>query len=443
MGESQSANLGETSREAFEAEIQKATPEQALQYLYRWELFARPEQLAPDWAWKFWLIRSGRGWGKTRTGAEWVRDQVENEGTQRTALVGATAADVRDVMIEGESGLLACCPPRNKPKYEPSKRRVTWPNGAIATTYSADEPDRLRGPQHEKCWADELAAWRHPEAFDQLKFGLRLGENPRGIITTTPRPTRVIKKLIADKSTHVTRGSTYDNAANLAPSFLREIIAEYKGTRLGRQELDGEILEDNPDALWTYNIIDQLRKSTHPDLERIVVAIDPSTTSRETSSEAGIIAAGRGIDGHAYVLADGSRRDTPSGWASKAVALYHSLNSDRIIAEVNNGGDLVETVIRVIDPDVSYKSVHASRGKLTSAEPISALYDQRRVHHVGAFPELEDQMTSYVPGEKSPDRMDALVWALTELMLKSKRKKKVVWDPSSGKTDSGWDSVGH
>lgn len=337
------------------------------------------------------------------------------------ALVGPTAADARDVMIEGESGLLAISPPWFRPLYEPSKRRLTWPNGAIATAYSADEPNRLRGPQHDLAWADELAAWRYlVEAWDMLQFGLRLGMNPRLVVTTTPRPLQLIRDLIADATTVVTRGSTYDNAGNLAPKFLRKIQQRYEGTRLGRQEIGAEILDDTPGALWTLKAIDDLRvkRSAVPTLVRVVVGIDPNATSGDDSNEAGIVAAGLGTDGHGYVLDDVSLHGSPSTWAEAAVKLFRETNADRIVAETNNGGEMVELVIRTVDPSVPYRGVWASRGKQTRAEPISALYEQGKVHHVGVFAKLEDQMTTWVPGQTSPDRMDALVWTLSDLMLK-------------------------
>jgi phage terminase large subunit-like protein len=343
------------------------------------------------------------------------------------ALVARTAADTRDVMVEGESGILSISPPWFRPKYEPSKRRLTWPNGALATLYSADEPDLLRGPQHDGFWADEVAAWRFVDAWDQLMFGLRLGHDPRGVVTTTPRPTKLIRELAASKTTRVTRGSTRDNQANLAASFLVKIVEKYQGTRLGRQELEGEILDDNPGALWRRSNIDENRwKTALPDLRRVVVGVDPAVTNNAKSDETGIIVAGRDSQNppHFYILDDESQSSTPDTWARASVMAYLRHDADRIIGEVNNGGDLVETVIRHVrindrpeGQNASYKSVHASRGKAIRAEPISALYEQNRVHHVGSFPILEDQLCDWDPTESkdSPDRLDALVWALTEL----------------------------
>jgi len=388
--------------------------------LYDWPFWARPKQLPPAGDWNTWLILAGRGFGKTRTGAEWVRDQVETHGKRRVALVARTAADARDTMVEGESGILACCPPWFRPRYEPSRRRLTWPNGAIATTYSGDRPDQLRGPQSDAAWADELAAWRYPEAWDQLLFGLRLGTDPRVVVTTTPRPTAIIRQLLADARTHVTRGNTFENRANLAGPALHQLLRKYEGTRMGRQELYAEILDDSSGALWNRAMLDAgrvMNLKTLPDLARVVVAIDPAVTSGETADETGIVVAGIGRNGHGYVLSDLTLRESPHRWGSVAVQAYHRYKADRIVAETNNGGEMVELTIRTVDDTVSYRGVHASRGKRTRAEPVAALYEQSRVHHVGALPELEDQMCLWEPGQDSPDRMDALVWALTDLML--------------------------
>lgn len=362
---------------------------------------------------------AGRGAGKTRSGAEWVRDQIDRFGARRVALIAPTSADVRDVMVEGESGFMAICPPWSRPRYEPSKRRLTWPNGAIAHTYSADEPERLRGPQHDLGWLDELGAWRYPKTYDMFLFGLRLGKNPRAMVTTTPRMTPLVKEIVGAKTTAITRGSTYENKANLAPEFIEQTIAKYEGTRLGRQEIHGELLTDNPGALWKLDQIDALRVEKPPDLKRVVVAIDPAASNNPDSDETGIVVVGLGADKQGYVLADLSMRGTPEEWAQAAVKAYRDHKADRILAEANNGGQMVESVIRAVDRSVSYKAVHASRGKVTRAEPVSALYEQGRCHHVGAFPALEDQMCDYDPktSKFSPDRMDALVWGFTELMV--------------------------
>jgi predicted phage terminase large subunit-like protein len=359
----------------------------------------------------------------TRTGAEFVRQQVSAHRARHIALVAPTAADARDVMIEGESGLLAVSTHRHRPVYEPSKRRLTWPNGAIATAYSADEPERLRGPQHDFAWCDELAAWRYPEAWDMLMFGLRLGADPRAVVTTTPRPTKLIKALVADPKVVVTHGTTYENAENLAPGFLEQIVRRYEGTRLGRQELDAEILEDVPGALWGHGMIDAARVTSVPQLTRIVVAIDPAAGSGEHSDETGIVVVGKDAGGHGYVLADLSGRYTPTEWAKAAISAYRAHGADRIVAEVNNGGEMVEATIRMVDPSVAFTAVRASRGKVARAEPVAALYEQGRVHHLGALARLEDQMCCFAhdfdrdTAGYSPDRVDALVWALTELLV--------------------------
>lgn len=395
------------------------TSEQLTALRYDWRFWARPNQLPPVGDWRTWLILAGRGFGKTRTAGEWIRRLAESGHYSRLTLVGATASDVRDIMVDGESGILAISPPSFRPRYEPSKSRLTWPNGCVALLFSADEPERLRGKQHEAYWADELAAWRYAEAFAQLQLGLRIGPNPRGVVSTTPKPIQIVRDLIADPSTHVTRGRTYDNQANLAPAFMAQIIRRYEGTRLGRQELDAEVLDDVPGALWTRQRIEELRVRAYPDLGRIVVAIDPAVTSGEDSDETGIIVAGVGTDKHAYVLDDLTCRLSPDGWARTAVGALDGYQADRIIAEVNNGGDLVESTIRTVRKNVSYRAVRASRGKRSRAEPVAALYEQGRVHHVGSFAALEDQMCTFVPDstEGSPDHVDALVWALTDLML--------------------------
>jgi phage terminase large subunit-like protein len=409
-------SLSESKRQAL---LQRLTATEKAALNWDWTFWARPNQLAPTGEWRVWLLMAGRGFGKTRCGAEWIRAEVESGRRGRLALVAETAADARDVMVEGESGLLAVSPPWFRPRYEPSKRRVTWPNGAIATTYSADDPEQLRGPQHDGAWCDEIGKWRYGQrAWDNLMFGLRLGNDPRCVATTTPRAVELIRHLLTLKTTVTTRGTTYENRVHLAPGFFTDIVSKYEGTRLGRQELLAEMLEDNPDALWQRAQIEELRVLKAPELVRIVVAIDPPATSGEEAAEAGIVAAGLGKDGHGYVLADASLRATPDGWARAAVTLYHALRADRIVAEANNGGEMVEHTIRTLDKTISCKSVHASRGKLTRAEPVSALYEQKKVHHVGSFPVLEDQMCQWMPGERSPDRLDALVWALTDLMIK-------------------------
>jgi phage terminase large subunit-like protein len=402
------------------------TPEKLKKLDYAWWFNAREKQEIPEGPWRIWLILAGRGFGKTRTGAETVREQVEKGNAKRIALVAPTASDARDVMIEGESGIMNICPDWNRPTYEPSKRRLTWPNGAIATAYSADEPERLRGPQHDFAWCDELAAWRYPEAWDMLQFGLRLGDDPRVIVTTTPKPTPMVKELVRNPNAYITKGSTYENRENLAPAFLEAIVGKYEGTRLGRQELNAEILDDNPDALWQRKDIDDNRVSKVPELIRIVVGVDPAATSKDGSDDTGIIVAGIDSKKHGYVLGDYTCHVSPKQWAIEAIAAFNKHRGDRVIGETNNGGEMVEHTLRTVDPAIPFKSVHASRGKQTRAEPISSYYEQGRIHHVGSFPALEDQMCDWVPGvSDSPDRVDALVWALTELLPPEKPRQSV------------------
>jgi phage terminase large subunit-like protein len=338
-----------------------------------WPARARPNQLPPAGDnWNVWLLLAGRGYGKTRVLSEWANSQAISGRTSRLAIVGATAADVRDIMIEGESGILPCAPPWARPNYESSRRRLLWPNGAIATLYSAEEPDRLRGPQHDAAVCDELGSWPHETAcWDMLQFGLRLGVRPRCVVATTPRPTKLIRRLIADPDCIVTRGSSYENRANLAPAFFDSIVRRYEGTRLGRQELDGEVLEDVEGALWTRDQLERCRRERAPaELVRVVVAIDPAATSGEDADETGIIVAGKDVAGHGYVIADVSGHYAPTEWARIAIAAYREHCADRIVAEVNNGGEMVEATLRVVDPNVSYSAVRATRGKITRAEPV-------------------------------------------------------------------------
>lgn len=427
------ASLSEPERQEWLAQL---STEQIASLRHKWSFWARPDQMAPDGDWRTWLILAGRGWGKSRTGSELVREWAMAEPC-RIALVGLTAADARDVMVEGESGILAVHPDHEKPLYEPSKRRLTWPNGSIATCYNASEPDQLRGPQHHKAWIDEFAKFpAAQELWDQLTFGMRLGNKPQAVVTTTPRPLPVIKRLMADKSTVTTRGATKDNTANLAPGAVAAMMERYEGTRLGRQELEGEIVDDVVGALWTRAMLDNGRRKAGEDgmpidengrrieMSRVVVAIDPSGTAgaSDDGDDVGIVVAGRGIDGRGYVLEDATCKLSPDGWARRAITAYHRWQGDRIVAERNFGGAMVQAVVRAADGSVPYKEVTASRGKSARAEPISALYEQGRVSHVGTgLVDLEDEMVLMTAngytGERSPNRLDAVVWALTEVML--------------------------
>ena len=391
-------------------------------------------QLPPGGDWRAWVVLGGRGAGKTRAGAEWVRAQVEGPRpldagrARRVALVGETYDQARDVMVFGESGVLACSPPDRRPEWQATKRRLVWPNGAEAQVYSASDPEALRGPQFDAAWADELAKWPRAEAaWDMLQFALRLGDDPRQCVTTTPRNVTVLKRLLAAPTTAVTRAATEANRANLAESFLAEVRARYAGTRLGRQELDGVLLEDAEGALWTSAALAGLQIDAAPELDRIVVAVDPPATGHASSDACGIVVAGASTQGEvanwrAVVLEDASVEAAgPSAWAEAAVAAMERWGADRLVAEVNQGGAMVEAVIRQVDPLVPIRTVHATRGKIARAEPVAALYEQGRVRHLRGLAALEDQMCRMTArgyeGPGSPDRVDALVWALHELMI--------------------------
>jgi phage terminase large subunit-like protein len=404
----------------------------ALPYLF--EVWALPHQLPPEGDWKTWVILGGRGAGKTRAGAEWVRAMVEGATpdapgrVRRVALVGETYDQALAVMVKGESGILACSPPDRCPRWIAGERRLEWPNGAEARVFSAHDFEALRGPQFDAAWADELAKWpKAQDAWDMLQFGLRLGRHPQQVVTTTPRNVAVLKALLERPSTVSTHAATEANAAYLAPSFLEEVRARYGATRLGRQELDGVLLEDVEDALWTRAALDDLRTDTVPGDARVIVAVDPPVTGHDGSDACGIVVVAVVENGpphswQAVVLADRSvRAASPQQWAEAAVAAYHAHGAERMVAEVNQGGDLVETMMRQVDPSVNYRAVRASRGKVARAEPVAALYEQGRVRHLGLLGALEDEMcrmslTGY-DGAGSPDRVDALVWALTEGLL--------------------------
>ncbi|MGJ0239312.1 DNA-packaging protein [Novosphingobium fluoreni] len=394
-----------------------------------WRMWGRAEQIAPAGDWRTWLIMAGRGFGKTRAGAEWVREMAEAYPDARIALVAASLSEARAVIVEGESGLLSLGPVHRRPAFEPSLRRVTWPNGAQATLYSAGEPDSLRGPQHSHAWCDEIAKWdnaggRAIAAWDNLLLGLRLGTQPRIVATTTPRAVPLMRRLLAEPEGDiiVTRGRTEENAHNLPLRFVRDVRRSFGRSLLGRQELDGEMVEDLPGALWTRAMLEDCREDGPPNMTRVVIGVDPPASGR--GDACGIVVVGLGADGLARVVHDGSLvKPSPERWARKVGRTSDLWNADRVIAEANQGGEMVGTVLRASGIPMPVKLVHASRGKVARAEPVAALYEAGRVRHAGIFPELEDQLCGLITGGgyegpgRSPDRADALVWALTELML--------------------------
>jgi phage terminase large subunit-like protein len=397
--------------------------------------FAHAHQIAPERAnsgapWTTWLILGGCGAGKTRAGAEWVR-AVAHDPKAHIALIGETEHEAREVMVEGVSGLLAVHPRHERPEWLPSRRRLQWKNGAVAQVFSAEDPESLRGSQFSAAWADELAKWRQAEAtFDLLQFGLRLGERPRQVITTTPRPIALIKRLIADPATALSHAGTQVNARNLAPAFVDRVLTRYSGTRLGRQEIDGEIVEERSDALWKRGQLEACRVEAAPGLLRVVVVVDPPASARKGADACGIVAAGCTDNGTIYVLADDSAAGlSPQAWAVKAIALWRRLEADALVAEVNQGGDMVKAVIREADASVPVITVRATRGKYLRAEPVAQLYEQGRVKHAGAFPALEDEMCDFgldgLTSGRSPDRLDALVWAVTALSFGARAGPRV------------------
>ncbi len=423
--------------EQQEAELKKLSTEAQARLLHDWRFWARPNQLAPEGDWRTWLALAGRGFGKTEAGAQWIRERVKS-GARSIALVAETQKDLEEVMV---ARLLKISPPDEMPTVRYKPVRVTWPNGAQALGYNGTEPDQLRGPEFDTAWVDELAKYRYArETWDMLQFTMRSGDDPRVFVTTTPRPIPVLREIIKDETTVVTRGSTMDNASNLPPAFMKAVVDKYAGTRLGRQELNAEMLDDVPGALWTREMIDAervradddgfpVREGSPVQMRRVVIAVDPSGTagagSESEGDDVGIVAAGLGDDGRAYVLGDHSCNLSPEGWARRVAEVYSMHKADRIVAERNFGGAMVEAVLKAA-ADLPVTVVTASRGKVARAEPIAALYEQGRVSHVGSFAQLEDQCCSMTPsgyvGEGSPDRADALVWALTELMLgKGKR----------------------
>ncbi len=398
-----------------------------------WLKTARAKQIEPADEHNIWLILAGRGWGKTRTGAQDIALYALRNPNTICAVVAPTHGDLRRVCFGGNSGLLSIIPKEcysssvDYKGYSSSLSEIRLFNGSKIVGYAAQEPERLRGPQFHRAWCDEIAAWRYPEALDQLMFGLRLGENPKCVITTTPKPNKMIKSLVEREDVTVTSGSTFENEENLAQSALDMLKRRYEGTTLGRQELYAEIIEELEGALWSNKIIDEARlpEDTEKELKQIIVAIDPAVTNNEDSDETGIVVVGKDHNNEYYVLEDASGKYSPDGWARKAINCFYDWDADRIVAEVNNGGDLVERLLRGMDVNIPYRSVRATRGKLVRAEPIAALYEQRRVHHIGYFPELESQLCSYTGETKpSPDRLDALVWGISEI---SRSKGEVNW----------------
>ncbi|NIR87747.1 ATP-binding protein [Candidatus Bathyarchaeota archaeon] len=421
-------------------------PKKAAELQHDWGFWARPEQLEPEGNWNTWVALAGRGWGKTRAGAEWVRHRIRS-GDKIVHCVAPTKGDVRRVMVEGDSGLLNVCWEGDKtyrgkhigyPVWSPTNNSLTWENGAKAVFFSAEDPERLRGPQAYSAWCDELCAWRNAQdTWDMMMFGLRLGRHPKVFVTTTPKTTKLIRNILGDENTVVSRGSTYDNAANLAGTFLDAVKKTYEGTRLGRQELYAEILDEASGALWNRGLLAkcEVDKEEVPQLNRIVVAIDPAVTANAESDMTGIIVAGVDVNGVAYVLEDHTGRYTPQQWASKAIQLFRDHMADRIVAERNQGGDMVRHTLHTEDETVPVKLVHASRGKMARAEPVSALYEQSKVKHVRGLNDLEDQMVQWEPlgSIGSPDRLDALVWALTDLSLNGYAKPQLKLAYSSAK----------
>ncbi len=406
---------------------------------FDWPVWARLKQRPPLDDWRTWLVLGGRGAGKTRTGAEWLKGlalgdpHFAGDAAGRIALVGQSYEDARDVMVEGESGLLAIHAKADRPDWISSRRELVWKNGTIAKVFSSADPDGLRGSQFGAAWCDELCKWHRPEkTWDMLQFALRLGASPRQVVTTTPKPMRLLKRLLADPATITVRSATLENVVNLGDGFYDYVDGIYGGTRLGRQELEGEIVEENEHALWGRDLLEQCRVNENPELKRIIIAVDPpaGSTNGRQSAACGIVAVGEGADRKAYVLADKTlQKATPNQWAGEIVSLYHMLEADLIVAEVNQGGEMVRSVLHSTDPSVPVRAVHASRGKWMRAEPVALLYERGLVHHAGTFPDLEDQMCAIGPDGiadgVSPDRVDALVWAITELMLARRARPRV------------------
>jgi phage terminase large subunit-like protein len=409
------SSLPESVRRTF---LTKLTNDEIGTLSGSWRFQAREEQFYPPGSWRVWLFLGGRGAGKTRAGAEWLAEGIANRGLRRVAVLGATYHDARAVMIEGESGLMSVA---GNATYEPSNYRILWPNGAVATVLSAEEPDGIRGHQFDAAWGDEFCKWDDPQAaLDMLRMALRLGRKPQLAITTTPRNLPALKALVEAKGTTLTRGSTRNNIANLAPGFVEDLESRYAGTRLGRQELEAEIIADVEGALWKRDWIERGRVRAAPELDRVVVGVDPPAS--QNGCECGIVVAARGAEGEAYVLADRSQGGlTVKGWAARAAQAYRDFHADCIIAEVNQGGDMVLSALNDEMPDAPVRAVHASRGKKTRAGHASMIYENGRAHHVGVFPELEDQLCNFDGSGASPDRLDALVWAFADLFPGTKR----------------------
>jgi phage terminase large subunit-like protein len=432
--------------EEVAAILKELGPKKAEELRHDWGFWARPEQLEPEGSWNIWVALAGRGWGKTRAGAEWVRHRIRS-GDKIVHCVAPTKGDVRRVMVEGDSGLLNVCwsgdeTYRGKhigfPVWSPTNNSLTWENGSKAVFFSAEDPERLRGPQAYSAWCDELCAWRNAQdTWDMMMFGLRLGKHPKVFVTTTPKTTKLIRTILDDEKTTISTGSTYDNAANLADTFLDAVRKTYEGTRLGRQELYAEILDEASGALWNRTLLAkcEIEKDEVPQLSRVVISIDPAVTANAESDMTGIVVAGIDVNGIAYVLEDHTGRYTPQQWASKAIQLYRDHMADRIVAERNQGGDMVRHTLHTEDETVPVKLVHASRGKMARAEPVSALYEQSKVKHVRGLNDLEDQMVQWEPlgSIGSPDRLDALVWALTDLSLNGYAKPQLKLAYSSAK----------
>jgi phage terminase large subunit-like protein len=435
--ESQASRLAHQPKWLQEQILSKLSKDQLKNLPFDWSFWARPKQMAPPGPWDIWLINAGRGFGKTRAGAQWVQQKADENPGCEIAIVGPTTGSIRRTMVAGESGILKISPPWNKATYHPASTLIKWKNGSIGYLYSADEPDRLRGPNHHWAWADELTSWRYDvDAWNMLIFTLRLGQRPQMVITTTPKPTKLYRDILKDaikiddwlkgargkeveRTVVVTRGSTFENRDNLAPSFFNTIISQYENTTLGRQEIYAEVLEDIEGALWKREWFQYIKKSDLPDMKRIVVAVDPAVTSNKKSNQTGICVAGKGVDNNYYIYHLKGYRVTPKSWAEEVIRLMKVHAAGKVIAEVNNGGEMVEWNMRAVKPDLNIKNLHASKGKRTRAENISTLYEQRRVWHVGSFPEGEEQMCLFTGdptnNKEEDDMVDALVWALTDL----------------------------